>query len=137
MGLLDQILGGVGSALGQQAGAQGGGGLLSVLMQLVNSQPGGLQGLLAKLTEGGMGQHVQSWVSTGQNMPISPDQLSQALGGGQLAQLAQQFGLSQDHLAGGLSQLLPDVVDKLTPNGELHEDSIASGFQALRNSLGG
>lgn len=137
MGLLDQILGGVGSALNQQAGGQAGGGLLSVLMHLVNSQPGGLQGLLAKLTEGGMGQHVQSWVSTGQNMPISPDQLSQALGGGQLAQLAQQFGLSQDHLAGGLSQLLPDVVDKLTPNGELHEDGIASGFQALRNSLGG
>lgn len=136
MGLLDQILGGVGGALNQQGGGQGG-GLLSVLMQLVGGQPGGLQGLLAKLTEGGMGQHVQSWVGTGQNMPISADQLSQALGGGQLAQLAQQFGLSQDHLAGGLSKLLPDVVDKLTPTGELHEDNIASGFQALRKSLGG
>jgi len=135
MGLLDQILGGVGSALNQQAGGQGG-GLLGVVMQLINSQPGGLQGLLAKLSEGGMGQQVQSWVSTGQNMPISADQLSQVLGGGQLQQLAQQFGLSPDALSGGLSQLLPDVVDKLTPNGELKEDSIAAGFEALRNSLG-
>lgn len=136
MGLLDQILGGVGSALNQQTGGQGG-GLLGVVMQLINSQPGGLQGLLAKLSEGGMGQQVQSWVSTGQNMPISADQLSQVLGGGQLQQLAQQFGLSQDALSGGLSQLLPDVVDKLTPNGELREDSIASGFEALRKGLGG
>lgn len=133
MGLLDQI---VGSVLGQQGGS-GGGNLMSMLVQLVENQPGGLQGLLARFSEAGLGQQVQSWVSSGHNLPISAEQVSEALGSGQLQQLAQQFGLSPQHAAEGLSRVLPETVDKLTPGGEAHDDTIAAGFAALRNSLGG
>jgi len=130
MGLLDQILGGI---TGQSAAASGGqGGLLQVAMQLVNSYPGGLQGLLAKLNEGGLGQQAQSWVSTGQNLPVSAEQLMQALGGGQLGALAQQFGLSGEQAAGGLAGLLPDVVDKLTPSGAVQDNDIAAGLEMLK-----
>ena len=130
MGLLDQILGGV---TGQSAGASGAqGGLLQVAMQLVNSYPGGLPGLLAKLNEGGLGQQAQSWVSTGQNLPVSAEQLMHALGGGQLGALAQQFGLSGEQAAGGLADLLPDVVDKLTPSGAVQDNDIAAGLEMLK-----
>ncbi len=130
MGLLDQILGG---AMGQQANAAGGqGGLLPLVLQLVNNYPGGLQGLLAQLGQGGLAQQVQSWVGTGQNMPVSADQLMQALGGGQLGALAQQFGMSADQAAGGMAGLLPDVIDKLTPSGAVQDGDIAAGLEMLK-----
>jgi uncharacterized protein YidB (DUF937 family) len=132
VGLLDQILG---SALGGQGNAGQGGNLMQMALQLVNSYPGGLQGLLAKFSEAGLAQHAQSWVSTGQNLPISPEQLTQALGGGHLQQLAQQFGLDPQHAASGLSGLLPEVVDKLTPGGQVHDQDIAAGLAMLKGKL--
>ncbi|HZP85329.1 MAG TPA: YidB family protein [Burkholderiales bacterium] len=133
MGLFDQILGGV---LGQLQGAGGGqSGIVGALLQLIQNQPGGLQGLLARFSEAGLGQQAQSWVSTGQNLPVSPDQLTQVFGGGQLQQLAQQFGLSQEHVATGLSHVLPDVVDKLTPSGQVQDNDIAAGLEMLRGKF--
>lgn len=124
MGLLDSVLGSAIGALAGQAGGAGNGG--QGLMQLVaaliggnQSGAGGLGALVGQLTQGGLGEAVQSWVSTGPNLPVSGEQLSAALGDGQLAQLAQQFGLPVEGLSGQLAQLLPQVVDQLTPNGEL------------------
>jgi len=85
-----------------------GGGLLS-----------GLGGLLSRLQQSGQGDVVKSWVGTGQNQPISPSQLGTALGPDIISALAQRTGLSEQELQSQLSQLLPGIVDKLTPNGRL------------------
>lgn len=132
MGLLDQIIG----ALGQQNGGAGQNQMLNLVMQLINSQPGGLQGLIERFVQGGLGQQAQSWVSTGQNMPISPEQLLKVLSGSQFHHLTQQAGLSDADAAGGLADLLPKVVDQLTPNGAIQSDAVEQGLSALRGKLG-
>jgi uncharacterized protein YidB (DUF937 family) len=90
---------------------QAGGGALGGL--------GGLAGLVQQLQKGGLADQVGSWVSTGQNLPVSPEQLQGALGNDMLGQLAQSVGLDAGQAAGPLAQLLPQVVDALTPNGQL------------------
>ena len=74
---------------------------------------------MRQFTQGGLGEAVQSWIGTGQNIGISPQQLEQVLGGGQLAQLAQQFGIEPGQIAAQLSEQLPGTVDRLTPEGRL------------------
>jgi uncharacterized protein YidB (DUF937 family) len=91
----------------QPASDEGAGGLL-----------GGLGGLLDKLQKGGLGDVANSWVGSGQNQPVSPKQLSPALGS-DIKALAQRSGLSEEELTKQLSQILPGVVDKLTPAGRL------------------
>ena len=107
------LFGGGNAAQSTGAGAQtspseGAGGLVA-----------GLGGLLAKLQQGGLGNAANSWVGSGQNQPVSPGQLGPALGPNIIKALAQQSGLSEDELTRQLSQVLPGVVDKLTPNGRL------------------
>ena len=80
---------------------------------------GGLGGLLNKLQQGGLSNAANSWVGSGQNQPAPPGQLGSALGPNILKTLAQQSGLSEDELTKQLSQVLPGLVDKLTPNGRL------------------
>ncbi len=92
----------------QPSSDEGAGGLL-----------GGLGGLLDKLQKGGLGQVANSWVGTGQNQPASPSQLGPALGPDIIKTLAQRSGLSEEEITRHLSQILPGVVDKLTPSGRL------------------
>jgi len=80
---------------------------------------GGLGGLLDKLQKGGLGDAANSWVGPGQNKPVSPGQLGPALGPDIIKTLAQRSGLSEEELTRQLSQVLPGLVDKLTPNGRL------------------
>ena len=80
---------------------------------------GGLGGLLDKLQKGGAGSAANSWVRSGQNQPVSPGQLGSALGPDIIKTLAQRSGLSEEELTKQLSQILPGVVDKLTPQGRL------------------
>jgi uncharacterized protein YidB (DUF937 family) len=80
---------------------------------------GGLGGLLDKLQKGGLGDTANSWVGTGQNKPVSPGQLGSALGPDIIKTLAQRSGLSEEEITKQLSQILPGVVDKLTPQGRL------------------
>jgi uncharacterized protein YidB (DUF937 family) len=143
MGLLDQVIGAVAGGLGQgNAGsALGGGGntnLLNMVLGMLanNSEQGGLAGLVKQFQQGGLGDVMQSWVSTGQNLPISPEQLSQVFGGDALAKMGSQLGVSGGDLAGQLSQMLPEVVDKLTPNGQVPEGGLG-GLGDLGNLLGG
>jgi uncharacterized protein YidB (DUF937 family) len=145
MGLFDSVMGAVG---GQAQGAEGLQGLLGMLgnqpqlMQLASSllsnegEFGGLQGLIAKFQQAGMGDVVASWVGTGANQPISGAQLSDALGSDALSGLAGQFGVNPDELAGQLSSVLPGLVDKLTPNGEVPEGGLGNGGD-LMGMLGG
>ena len=92
----------------QAAPDEGAGGLL-----------GGLGGLVDKLQKGGLGNLVNSWVGAGQNQPVSPNQLGPALGPDIIKTLAQRSGLPEEELTRHLSQVLPGLVDKLTPNGRL------------------
>ena len=80
---------------------------------------GGLGGLLDKLQQGGLGNAVNSWIGSGQNQPVTPNQLGSALGPGIIKMLAQKSGLSEDEIRQQLSQVLPGLVDKLTPNGRM------------------
>ena len=80
---------------------------------------GGLGGLLNKLEQGGLGNQANSWVGSGQNQPVSPGQLGQALGPNIIKTLSQMTGLSEDQLTKQLSQGIPVIVNTLTPNGRL------------------
>ena len=121
MGVLDQFGGAVGSVLGQGKSA----GVTAVLLQqlvAMLSKPGALGELTSKFQSAGLGNLLQSWIGTGQNMPIDAGALSQIFGQGDLGQLAQQLGISRDEAAGGLAQMLPDVVDRMTPAGQIPDN---------------
>jgi uncharacterized protein YidB (DUF937 family) len=136
MGFLDGILD---NMMGRMpAGEPSGQGSNSPLLQMALSilqQNGGIEGLLVKLQQAGLGQQAQSWIGTGQNMPVSADALAQIFGKGQLGQVAQQFGIPPDQAAGGLAQALPNVVDQITPDGQIpadHNDLVAQALAILK-----
>jgi len=97
----------------------GGNPLVSQLLQMIQQQPGGLSGLVQNFHDKGLGGLVTSWVSTGQNLPISADQIQHVLGSTQVQELAAKVGISPEVASSQLSQLLPTIVDKLTPNGQM------------------
>lgn len=107
MGLFDGLLGGIVGA-----------GMVSVVNNLVEQQ-GGLQGLINKFQQQGLGDTVNSWVSTGPNKSISPDEVHRALGPDLLQQLSAKSGLSVQELEQKLSTILPQAVDTMTPNGRV------------------
>jgi uncharacterized protein YidB (DUF937 family) len=115
MGLLDNL---EGQALGGLLGGSSS-PLASSLLQMIQNQPGGLQGLVQNFHDKGMGGLVSSWISTGQNQPISADQVHQALGSDQVNALAAKAGISPDAAGSAIAKLLPTIVDKLTPNGQV------------------
>jgi uncharacterized protein YidB (DUF937 family) len=105
---------------GGLGGLLGGGAAGSVIS-------GGLGDLLKQLQQGGHTETANSWVGKGENKPIAPGDLASALGADQIDQLSSQSGLSRDELLNGLSQYLPKVVDHLTPDGRLPNDSELAG----------
>lgn len=128
MGLLDSVLGGVMGAMQGQGQGGGGAGLLQAVIGMLGNDGahGGLEGLVRQFTQGGLGDVVQSWISSGQNLPISADQLQSVLGNEQIGAMAQQLGLNPGDLAGQLSQLLPQVVDQLTPQGQAPQGGLGN-----------
>ncbi len=132
MGLFDEI---AGQVLGSLAGGAQGGGqspLLQVVLSLIQNSEGGLGGLLGRLGQAGLGEQVASWIGTGQNLPVTPEQLGQALERSGLGDMAAQLGISGEQMASQLAPLLPQVIDGLTPTGKLPE----SGDELLA-ALGG
>ena len=138
MGMLDGILG---SALG---GLLGGGGqqqspMMQIVLQLLQ-QNGGVGGMLDKFRQSGYADQADSWQSTGQNMPISGNALQEVLGSGAIGQIAQQLGVSHGDAAGGLAQMLPQIIDKFTPQGEVpdnNDDMVAQALALLTKSKTG
>lgn len=129
MGLLDSVLGAAGAMMGgQQQQPQGGGlgglGSLGALLPVVvgmlgnDGQHGGLGGLLEKFNQAGLGDAAKSWVGTGDNLPISADQITQVLGSGAIGDIAAKLGMSHGDAAGSLAHMLPGIIDKLTPHGQ-------------------
>lgn len=108
--------GGMGAGGGMAAG--GAGALLAALFALLQ-QNGGIGGLVQQFQQKGHGDAANSWVSTGQNQPISGDILSQVLGSGKLDDLAQQLGMPRGQVADEMASALPQVVDRLTPKGQV------------------
>ena len=134
MGLFDQI------AKGLAAKLFGGGSqnpLLEIVLGLINNpETGGLQGLVQGFKEKGLGDAMASWISTGKNQPVSGDQIQHALGGNFIQQIAEQLGSSKSEVSGGLAGLLPEIIDKLTPNGSLPEShQLNQGLEMLKKQF--
>jgi uncharacterized protein YidB (DUF937 family) len=141
MGLLDSVIGALGSAQGGgNVGGNGGEpdlmGALAGMLGGNGAAGGGLGDLVARFQQGGMGEAVNSWVSSGANLPISPEQLQSVLGSDMVAGLARQFGLNPGEAAGQLSSILPQLIDQLTPNGRLPAAG-EGGLGDLAGMLGG
>ena len=135
MGLMDQ--------LGQAAGGMMGGQtaqnpLLQAAISLLgqNSSVGGLAGLVQGFQKNGLGDIVNSWVGTGKNLPVTPDQMKQGLGGDFLSQLASRAGVSPDAASAQLSSLLPDMIDKLTPSGKIEAGGVDQLLKMFQGKMG-
>jgi uncharacterized protein YidB (DUF937 family) len=127
MGLMDMI----GGLFGKK---KSGNPLLDALLPMLagGGALGGLGGLVSKLTNGGLGDQAKSWVGTGPNQAVTPDQVHQALGQDTISQLAQQSGMSHDEVKTGLAGMLPNLVNQLTPNGSIpNAGSIGSMLKGL------
>lgn len=146
MGLLDSVLGAaINSQLGggQQQGSGLGGALGSAILgsllggnnqqqgasmiSNVLNQMGGIGGLVNTMSQAGLGDQVQSWIGTGANQPVSADQLNSALGSDTIANIAQQMGVDPGQASGVLAQMLPELINHLTPNGQVPQGGVASG----------
>lgn len=139
MSLITDLAGGVLGALTGSNAAEGGqGGLLQVAMDLIQKE-GGLTGLIQKFQDAGLAEQVASWVGTGANVPINADQLKSVLGDGALGTIVSQLGLNQEQVSSGLAQVLPALVDKLTPNGTTEgvDALLQQGLTAVMGMLGG
>ena len=121
MGLLDSIVGMAGQALSSGSGNSS---LMQGVLGMLQNQEGGIGGLVQQLKDKGLGDIASSWVGKGENLPISGEQLQGVLGSDLVSGMAAKFGISQDQIA----QFLPQVVDKLTPNGEVE----TGGFDASK-----
>ena len=135
MGLLDSL---VSAASNQAAGNQAAGGLMASVMGLLNHPDvGGLQGLVQKISAGGLQEHVASWVGTGQNLPVSAEQIKSALGSDMVQGMAAKLGVDPELAAHSLASMLPEVVNQLTPNGELpSNEMVQQGLSALTGFFG-
>ena len=151
MGLFDE-LGQVAGMLGQGGQGQGGQGqdgqyqgedgqaqgqapqgAIGAVLQMIQSQPGGISGVVQQFEQGGLGGVAQSWLSNSQNHPVSPDQVQNTLGDGAVGQVASQLGVSNGEAAGHIAQFLPQIMDHLSPNGQAPE---GGGLQQIEGLLG-
>jgi len=153
MGLLDDLIGNVlgselgadqrqdplGSIFGGLAGrnqAQSGNSLLLQLALSLLQKNGGLEGVLSRFRQNGLGQQADSWVSTGQNMNISTNELQQVFGSSTFRDLASQLGMPDEQVGSTMAQVLPELINRLTPQGNLPDngdDEIAQGLAMLAN----
>jgi len=133
MGLLDEVLAMAGATGGPQQ-AQNSTALSAILSYINSPQVGGIAGLQHMFQQGGLGGVISSWISNGPNPPVSASQLQNVLHSGALQQAAQQHGLDPSVLTGAMASLLPHLVDKLTPNGQVPDASalqqMLKGFTA-------
>ncbi len=140
MGLLDSIVGEVSGALeGAAPGAAAGQvhpELMSVVSTLLNgAQGGGLQGLVSQFEQQGLGHLISSWIGTGENLAITPEQVQAVLGEPHIQAVAQKLGLSTADITNQLAGLLPHAVDSVTPAGTVPEGNLLTeafnAFSAL------
>ena len=156
MGLLDELLrGGLDQAMGQQQRRAASGGMAGTAMALLpvvlamltkrqggaptagGGMSGGLGDILEQFQRAGFGEQARSWVGTGANLPISPDVIKQVFGRDGVAQIASQAGVSEQQASLGLSEVFPDVVDRLTPQGKVPDlDALSASVGDLQRRIG-
>ncbi len=117
MGLFDSLAGAVLGNVGGDKGA-----MLQIAMDLFK-QNGGLEGILAKFNEAGFAEQAASWVSQGNNLPISAEQIIEVLGRDSIAGIAQKLTMSPSDISVKIAEYLPQAIDKMTPNGKLEGNS--------------
>lgn len=117
MGLFDSVAGAVLGKLGGEEGS-----MAQAAIDLFN-QNGGVEGIVEKFKQGGLAEEAASWVGTGENLTVTPDQVASVLGDGEIANLAAKFGLTPDFISNKIAEHLPNIVDKLTPNGQVDGES--------------
>jgi uncharacterized protein YidB (DUF937 family) len=117
MGLFDSL---AGSMLGKLGGEKG--AIAQVAVDLFN-QNGGLPGVLEKFKAAGFNDEVASWVGKGANLQISAEQITQVLGSSTIQTAANKLGINADEISAKIAEYLPQVVDRMTPNGEVGKDS--------------
>jgi len=128
MGVLDDVA----AKLGGQQGQDGG---LASLQKLFSSN-GGLKGMTSKLTNSGLGQQVQSWVGTGENKPVSGQQVQQVMDPGQVHAMARQAGMTDEECCEQVARAMPEMVNHATPQGKVPEtDPFAKGLDSLKKML--
>lgn len=134
MGFLDSLKSAATSALD----ANQHGSLATAAAEVLQQQHGGVGGLVDKFNQAGLGQIASSWVSNGANMPVAPDQLQQVIGSDTVAKIAAKAGISPDMAKAGLAMILPMLVDKATPNGQVPAGggSLTSGLGSLLSMFG-
>ena len=133
MGLFEQVSSALSGLTGKSK--ESGGATAVLLPQLMSmlSQPGTLDKVMAGFQSAGLGNVLQSWIGTGQNLPISADQVRSVLGDGMIGDLAKRSGISEAETSQALTGLLPQVIDKLTPDGTVPSKLDMGG---LTSSLG-
>ena len=131
MGLFDELAGGLLKQVFSSPGTQK--ALLEMVMGLLKgSESGGLEGMTRNFNANGLGDIMSSWIGKGENLPISPEQILQVLGSGQLQQMASNLGVSSEEASSGLAEMLPQIVDQLTPDGSLpSEDLLNQGLRSI------
>jgi uncharacterized protein YidB (DUF937 family) len=142
---LDQILGSITGATSADASAAASGAqppkqhsMLESVMGLIQSpQVGGISGLMRMMHSKGLGDLIAGWVRTGPNPPITPAQVHNALGAEQVEQFAQQHGMTSEQASASLAQMLPQVVDQVTPQGSIPQEGAdwSSALAALKSKF--
>lgn len=136
MGYLDSAMGAAGNN-GSQAFQSHARLLQSVLALIADSgQSGGLHGLVERFTEVGLGNVISSWIGTGENVPITPEQVHQALGEGHLQQIAEETALTEHEAAAQLADMLPGLIDKVTPAGHIPRGGVGTVSTLLEQVVG-
>jgi uncharacterized protein YidB (DUF937 family) len=155
MGLLDAVLANLMGSMSSGSSAGASQSSLSALLNTLGSgnqsqssnllgaamsmlqQNGGLTGVLGMFRQNGMAQHADSWVGTGANMPITGDQVQQVFGDSSMSSVASQLGQSPGRASSLMAQLLPELINHLTPQGQIpgdHEDIISNALGMLRGA---
>jgi len=117
MGLFDNVAGAVLGKLGGEKGA-----MAQAAVEMFN-QNGGLSGILDRFKESGLAEQAASWVSKGENLPVTAEQISNVIGSTTIAEMAARFGISAETLSAKIAEHLPTVIDRMTPDGEVNNSS--------------
>lgn len=136
MGLFDSIVNQAASSLSGQSAGSATGLLEAVTGLLGNTTNGGLQGLIATFQQQGLGDIIASWIGNGDNLPISGEQVLAVFGSGQIQEVAEKLGLSLNDASGAVAGMLPQVVDKLSPGGQLPDGDMLSQGLSMLSRLG-
>lgn len=128
MGILDNLTGGAETK-------QGGSDIISTLINMIsNNQQGGLGGLINSFNNSGLSGLISSWIGTGENQPISDDELRRGVGEERINEISKQTGKSPDTIIETLKNQLPQIIDRLTPEGKVPDDNLLQkGLGMLKN----